>query len=100
MVPAAEQQAAADSLPAACHLLTAAVARQLQAATVRLWVREQSVSAFGQEQAMVWAGEQQAAVDLRPVACRLPAAAGVRPILAAAARLWFPGRSVSALVQV
>ena len=40
-----------------------------QAAVVRLWFRGHSASAFGREQAMVWA-KKQAAADPGPAACR------------------------------
>jgi DUF1365 family protein len=45
MVPAAQEQAAADSRPVACHLRTAAVVRLILAAAVRLWFRGVSFSA-------------------------------------------------------
>jgi len=49
---------------------------------------------------MVLAAAWQAAAGRRPAACRLRAAAVVRPIPAAADLLWFRGRSASAPGQV
>jgi hypothetical protein len=49
---------------------------------------------------MVLAAVWQAAAGRRPAACRLQAAAVVRPIPAAADLLWFRGRSASAPGQV
>jgi hypothetical protein len=46
-----------------------APAVEQQAPVVRLWCPGQSASAFGREQAMVWA-KQSAAADPRPEACR------------------------------
>jgi hypothetical protein len=92
---AAKEKAVADWRQVACHLLTAAVVRQLRAAVVRLWFPAQPASVPGQERP----AKEQAAADPRPVACRLSEAAVARLILAAAVQLWFPARPASALGQ-
>ena len=48
---------------------------------------------------MVWVAKSRAAVDPRPVACRLSEAAVARQLQAAAVQLWFPARPASALGQ-
>jgi hypothetical protein len=59
---------------------------------VRLWFQARPVSVLAPEQP----ARVRVAADRRPVACRLSAAAAVRPILAAAVRPWFPALPASA----
>jgi hypothetical protein len=71
-----------------CSLM-ATTARQILAVAVRLWIRAALLSADVPESPVASAAKGKAAVDPRPVAYRLLAAAVVRPLPAAADRLWF-----------
>jgi hypothetical protein len=68
-MPSVKQKAAADLRLVACHLLAAAVDRQLRAAADPLWFPGPSALAPAQEAQMV-----SAKADRRRAACHLPAA--------------------------
>src|SRR6476469_1711227 len=102
-MPWVKQKAAADLRPVACHLLAAAVDRQLQAAAVRLWPGS-SASASDQEQAVLSAREEAAADQLWFPGSSASASDQEQAMLsarekAAADQLWFRGPSVRRLAR-